>query len=140
MEQRISIVTLGVRNLQISTDFYKALGWQTATPDGGSIVFFNLQSMALSLYQLDKLSEDVEVNLVNDSHPPFTLAYNTRSEEEVDDLLKEAKTRGAKIIKNATKVFWGGYSGYFSDPDGFLWEVAYNPFAKLDPSGAFQSE
>jgi len=127
MEQRISIVTLGVENLKVSTDFYKALGLQTASPDGGSIVFFYLQSVALSLYQLDKLSEDAGVNLVNNSHPPFTLAYNTRSKEEVDDLLEEAKTRGAKIIKNGAKAFWGGYSGYFSDPDGFLWEVAYNP-------------
>jgi predicted lactoylglutathione lyase len=137
MDQRISFITLGVRDLGKSVEFYKAMGWDPAT-DNGSIVAFNILGMALALYQIDRLSEDVGFHIGSADHPQFTLAYNTESVEDVDKLLQEAELAGGRLVKTATKAFWGGYSGYFSDPDGFLWEIAYNPELPLGPNGEFQ--
>lgn len=140
MQQRLSIITLGVEDLQKSCAFYEALGFKSANDVSEGIVAFNMQSMTLSLYQREKLAEDAEVPMQNnkEAHPPFTIAHNVSSELEVDELLKHAEAIGAKIIKPAQKVFWGGYSGYFADPDGFLWEVAFNPFSPLGKNGEFQ--
>ena len=118
-------------------EFYKRIGWEPAT-DNGSIVAFNMIGMALALYQIDKLSEDVGFHIGSDNHPQFTLAYNTESVENVDKLLQKAELAGGRLIKTAEKAFWGGYSGYFADPDGFLWEIAYNPTLPLGPNGEFQ--
>ena len=100
-------------------EFYKRIGWEPAT-DNGSIVAFNMIGMALALYQIDKLSEDVGFHIGSYNHPQFTLAYNTESVENVDKLLQKAELAGGRLVKTAEKAFWGGYSGYFADPDGFL--------------------
>lgn len=138
MDQRLSIITLGVRNLEQSVAFYDALGWKKASEEEG-IAAYNLNgNMTLSLYPLDKLSENVTINLESSTYSTCTLAYNVNSKEEVNTALKTAEAAGAKIIKPAADVFWGGYSGYFADPNGQLWEVAYNPFSLIGENGAFQ--
>ena len=137
MDQRISFITLGVRDLGKSVEFYKRIGWEPAT-DNGSIVAFNMIGMALALYQIEKLSRDVGFHIGSDNHPQFTLAYNTESFENVDELLQKAELAGGRLIKTAEKAFWGGGSGYFADPDGVLWEIAYNPALPLGPKGEFQ--
>ena len=138
MEQRLSVITLGVKNLTSATDFYTSLGWKLAPQSDKSISMFNLQTMAFALYQRKDLADDATVHLSNaPEHPAFTLAHNVESEATVDAILAQAETAGGKLIKPAQKVFWGGYSGYFADLDGFLWEVAFNPFSKLGPNGEF---
>ena len=139
MEQRLSLITLGVSDLKQSRQFYDQLGWQVASEEQAEeIVAYNLQSMCLALYPLDKLMEDTTVRAGRDGYSPMTLAYNVNSEAEVDAMLEEARKAGGEIVKPAQKVFWGGYSGYFADPDKYLWEVAFNPFSPLGPNGAFQ--
>ncbi len=139
MEQRLSIITLGVSDLKELRAFYDALGWEVASEDQAEeIVVYDLISMTLCLYPLDKLAEDAKVKVEPRTYSTITLAYNVRSEEEVDATLEEAVKAGGKLVKPAEKVFWGGYSGYFADPDGNLWEVAHNPFAPLGPNGEFQ--
>jgi uncharacterized protein len=126
---RINLLTLGVENIQNSLKFYRdGLGFTTSVKeDNPGIVFFSNQGTRLSLYQIDELEKDI-----NQANPPkrdgfsgITLAYNAKSEEEVDQVIEKAKRAGASIIKTPQRVFWGGYSGYFSDPDGYVWEVAY---------------
>ncbi len=139
MEQRLSIITLGVQDLAISRAFYDALGWKIASEEQSEeIVTYDLISMTLALYPLNKLEEDVTVNVKPQKHSTFTIAYNVGSPEDVETTLLEAVSAGGKLVKPAEKAFWGGYSGYFSDPDGYLWEVAHNPFSQLGPKGEFQ--
>jgi uncharacterized protein len=138
MEQRLSIVTLGVSDLARSREFYQRLGWQKSSASSEGIVFFQAGGMALALYPGPELANDANVSAERQGFPGVTLAYNTRSREEVDLVLAHAETCGAKIMKPAQEAFWGGYSGYFADPDGFLWEVAWNPFFKLAASGALE--
>ncbi len=139
MEQRVSIITLGVSDLKKSRAFYDALGWKVASEDQAEeIVAYDLQNMTLALYPLNKLAEDAKIPVERTGYSTITIAYNVNSEAEVNETLEEVQKAGGKLIKSAEKVFWGGYSGYFSDPDGNLWEVAYNPFAPLGPKGEFQ--
>ena len=139
MQQRISIITLGVADLKKARVFYDSLGWKVASEDQAEdIVAYNLQNMTLALYPLDKLAEDAKVPMNRTGYSTVTIAYNVNSESDVQDVLEEAQKAGGRIVKPAEKVFWGGYSGYFSDPDGNLWEVAYNPFSPLGPRGEFQ--
>lgn len=139
MEQRLSIITLGVADLQRSRKFYDALGWKIASEaHAADILAYDLPAMTLALYPLDKLADDAKVAMSDKIQPSFTLAYNVSSEQEVEEVLQEAIKAGGKCIKPAEKVFWGGYSGYFADPDGYLWEVAHNPYAPLGPKGEFQ--
>jgi len=139
MKQRVTILTLGVSDIQRSRKFYEDLGWKVATEEKTeNIVGFNLVGMALVFFPKVKLEDDIAVALNVQGHSPFTLAYNTNSKQEVDSILKEVKKIGAKIIKPAQEVFWGGYSGYFSDPDGFLWEIAYNPYSVPEEDGSFE--
>ena len=140
MEQRLSIITLGVSDMAKSRAFYDALGWQVASEDQSEeIVAYNLQSMALALYPLDKLAEDAKIETpARPQYSTHTIAYNVGSDAEVDQTLDYAVSAGATLVKPAEKVFWGGYSGYFADPDGNLWEVAHNPFSALGPNGEFQ--
>jgi hypothetical protein len=138
MEPRISIITLGVSSLETSLRFYRdGLGFPTtSTPDKG-IIFFQTGGVCLALYPYDELAKDVgESFLVK--RPKFggvTLAHNVRTRSEVDAVLELAKKAGATIEKSAHDTFWGGYSGYFSDPDGYLWEVAFGAFA-IRPDGS----
>ena len=142
MEQRLSILTLGVESLTRSKAFYDALGWEAAN-DGAAeaenIVAYNLHGMALALYPREKFAEEIgEPVQAPTGYSPVTLAYNVESEAEVDAVLQEAVAAGGTLVKAARKVFWGGYSGYFADPDKHLWEVAYNPFSPLRQGGVFQ--
>jgi catechol 2,3-dioxygenase-like lactoylglutathione lyase family enzyme len=134
MKPRINIITLGVSDLERSLLFYRdGLGWIPKVQ--GDIAFFPLNGIVLALYPKEKLAEDATVDPKGSGFAGVTVAYNTESENEVDAILQLVETLGAKILKPAQKVFWGGYSGYFSDPDGYLWEVAFNPFWKLDEKG-----
>jgi predicted lactoylglutathione lyase len=138
LEQRLSIVTLGVEDLESSTGFYERLGWRRSMTKSAGIMFFQVGGTVLALYPRHALAEDA--NLAENGHGfrGFSLAYNTRSREEVDSVLAEAEAAGAKILKPANNAFWGGYSGYFADPDGFAWEVAWNPFFEIAEDGRVQ--
>lgn len=136
MEQRLTIITLGVDNLIESEKFYsKILGWEKTEQSNDNIVFYCLNGFQLALYKLDKLADDARVKCSNLDFRGFTLAYNAKTEKEVDFLFGELAEQGVEIIKHPEKAFWGGYSGYFADPDKNLWEVAYNPYLPLDKNG-----
>lgn len=128
MEPRISLITLGVGDLQRSIAFYRD-GLKLPQRDEGSenVAFFETSGAWLSLYPRDALAEDAGIAAGGTGSRDFTLAHNVRSPEEVDRVLDEAIAAGATLVKPGQPVFWGGYSGYFADPDGFLWEVAWNP-------------
>jgi catechol 2,3-dioxygenase-like lactoylglutathione lyase family enzyme len=138
MEQRISIITLGVADLNSSREFYERLGWRCSMAASEGIVFFQAGGMALALYPREELAKDANISPDGDGFHRMTLAYNARDRGEVDSVLEEAKASGAKILKPALEAFWGGYSGYFSDPDGFLWEVAWNPFFVIEDDGGIR--
>lgn len=140
MEQRISVITLGVRNLARSKAFYDALGWRmdSSREEEGAIIAYNLHASTLCLYPWDGLAEDAQVDSSGSGFRGVTLAYNVSTREEVDQVLAEAEQVGGSIVKLAQDTFWGGYSGYFADPDGMLWEVAWNPFSPLGPNHEFQ--
>ncbi len=136
MEQRLNIITLGVRDLNESIEFYEnIIGWQKMNWESDNIAFLKLNGIILSLFPSDDLAKDATVKNDGKGFKRFTLAYNTRSEQEVDVIMQTLEQKGVKIIKQPEKVFWGGYSGYFADPDDNLWEVAYNPFLNLDEKG-----
>jgi len=137
LEQRLNIITLGVQDLQTASDFYtNQFGWKPLPEwSHDKVVFFQLNGLLLSLYPKEKLAEDATVDPAGSGFKGFSLAFNTRSEQEVDDLIAELGEKGVPIIKEPQKVFWGGYSGYIADPDGHLWEIAFNPFLALDKEG-----
>lgn len=136
MQQRLSLVTLGVQDLPRSLQFYRdGLGWQPSSASQEEVAFFQLGGMVLSLYSRTSLAEDATVDPAGTGFSGITLAYNTRSKDEVDAVLYLVKSLGERIVKPAQDVFWGGYSGYFADPDGHLWEVAWNPFWTIDDAG-----
>jgi catechol 2,3-dioxygenase-like lactoylglutathione lyase family enzyme len=132
MDPRISLITLGVADLAASLAFYRdGLGLPRRDgPEG--IAFFDLKGTWLSLYKREALAEDATVSAEGSGFRGFTLAHNVASPEEVDALVKRAVEAGASLVKEPQKVFWGGYSGYFADPDGFLWEVAWNPHFTIE--------
>ena len=131
MDQRVSLITLGVADLDRARRFYEALGWRRGNKDEG-VVFFQIPGAVFALWSRAALAADARVTDTGASFGGMTLAYNARSREDVDAVLAEAKAMGAKILKPAEEVFWGGYSGYFADPDGHAWEVAWNPGWSLD--------
>ncbi|MCX5514626.1 glyoxalase [Kaistia algarum] len=135
---RLNIVTLGVSNVAKSRAFYEALGWHPSSASRDSIVFIDLGGVVLALFDRDHLADDATVAPAGDGFRAVTLAHNVESDAEVDAALAHAERAGARIVKPASKVFWGGYSGYFCDPDGHLWEVAHNPFVTLDGQGRLQ--
>lgn len=133
MRQKLNIVTLGVKNFEQSLSFYRdGLGWQLSSASQDNIAFFPLGGIVIALYPREKLAEDVNLAAQGSGFSGITLAYNAKSKAEVDDVLSTVERLGAKIIKKAETVFWGGYSGYFADLDGHLWEVAWNPFFEFD--------
>jgi uncharacterized protein len=138
MEQRLSIVTLGVADLGRSREFYERMGWRRAMAKAEGIVFFQAGGMALALYPRQELAKDATVAADGEGFRGVSFAYNARTREEVDAVLAEAKSAGAKVLKPAQDAFWGGYSGYFADPDGFMWEVAWNPFFPIAADGAIR--
>jgi len=138
MEQRVSLITLGVTHLDRSRKFYERLGWRRSMANTEGITFFQTGGMALALYPRHELAKDANVAPEGQGFNGITLAYNTRNRTEVDSVLEEAKAAGAKVVKPAEEAFWGGYSGYFSDPDGFLWEVAWNPSFPIAEDGSIR--
>jgi catechol 2,3-dioxygenase-like lactoylglutathione lyase family enzyme len=139
MEQRLSIVALGVADLARARRFYcEGLGWRESAAGNESICFIGAGGVVLGLYGGEALAEDAGVSAEGGGFAGFTLAHNVASEADVDRTLAEAVAAGATLVKPGQKVFWGGYSGYFADPDGHLWEVAHNPFFPLDADGRVQ--
>jgi len=137
MEQRLSLITLGVADLERSRAFYAdGLGWTPSTLGSGEVVFFQAAGVVFGLYGRDALAKDAGLDSADGAGFRGTaLAYNTRTRDEVDAVLAQAERAGARITKRAEEAFWGGYSGYFADPDGHLWEVAWNPGMKIDADG-----
>lgn len=134
MKPKISLITLGVTDLQKSLAFYRdGLGFPTHDyKEEQGVVFFKLEGTWLSLFPLDELAKDAQVEAPKvRGFSGVTLAHNVESKEKVDEVFAFACKAGAKEVKKPEEVFWGGYSGYFADPDGYLWEVAYNPFTDL---------
>lgn len=136
MEQRFTIVTLSTRDLAASTLFFERLGWRKSVSQAEGIAFFQCGCVALALYPRDELAKDAGVSSEGEGFCGFTIGYNTRSKQEVDAVLNEVTSAGGQVIKPAAEAFWGGYSGYFRDLDGYLWEVAWNPGFSLDEAGA----
>lgn len=133
MRQKLNLITLGVNDFQKSLAFYETgLGWKKSPSSMDDLALFDLGGMVLCLYPRKALAEDVTVDDKGSGFTGITLAYNAKSEEEVDAVLSEVEKLGATVLKPGQKVFWGGYSGYFKDLDGHLFEVAYNPFWELD--------
>ncbi len=133
MKPKISLVTLGVSDLKRSLAFYRdGLGFPTHEyKEDVGVVFFKLEGTWLSLYPREELAKDAMVSSAGSGFPGITLAHNVSSKEEVDMVVNKAVSVGATLVKKPQSVFWGGYSGYFADPDGYLWEIAYNPFMDL---------
>lgn len=138
MEPRLSIVTLGVADVGKARQFYELLGFKASAASQDSITFMDAGGVVLALYGRDALAEDAHEATSKPGFSGVSLAHNCRSEVEVDQVIADAVAKGATLKKPAQKVFWGGYSGYFADPDGHLWEVAFNPFFPLDNSGRIQ--
>lgn len=136
MEQRVSLITLGVADMANAAAFYERLGWaRVESPDG--VVAFDLIGQTLGLFGLSALAEDIGVAEGTLGRGAATLGHNVRTREEVDDLMNRAEAAGATILKPPQDAFWGGYHGYFADPEGHIWEVAHNPFSPLAEDGAF---
>ncbi|OEK08285.1 glyoxalase [Flavivirga aquatica] len=141
MEQRLTIIGLGVSNLKQLTAFYEnKFGWKKTKASNESISFFQLNGILLSLYPREKLAEDAGISSKGNGFNAFSLAYNTRTKEEVDIMIETLENKGVKIIKRPQEAFWGGYSSYVSDPDNNLWEIAFNPFLSLDEKGNILDE
>lgn len=137
-----SIVTLGVADLQRSVDFYRALGWEQRGDLAEGITWFRTSGTWIGIFGHDALAEDVGLEAVPAAELPayrgITLALNYASEGEVDAALDHAMSVGGRLVKAATRMEWGGYSGYFADPDGHLWEAAYAPGFAIDESGRIE--
>ena len=134
MEQRLSLVTLGVHDLARAQAFYEALGWRGTSPDG-DVVFFQAGGMIVGLWRREKLAED-SVTSDSGGWGGVTLAYNARSREEVDAVIDEARAAGGTVAREPAETFWGGYSAMFHDPEGHAWEVAHNPFWHIAEDGS----
>jgi catechol 2,3-dioxygenase-like lactoylglutathione lyase family enzyme len=137
MEQRVSLITLGVRDLARARAFYEALGWTTRAGPEDDVVFFQAGGMVLALWDRSLLAEDSGVEDAG-GWGGLTLAYNVRSPAEVDEVIEEARAAGAGIVREPDETFWGGYSAAFTDPDGHPWEVAHNPRWTIHEDGSVE--
>jgi uncharacterized protein len=138
MEQRVSFITLGVSDLERARAFYEALGWTPAKyGEGAGVVFFEIgPGLVLALYPREELARDAGLADVEPAaFSGVSLSYNTHTREEADAIMAEAERAGGRVLKPAAEIFWGGYVGYFADPEGHLWEVAHNPKAVIGPRG-----
>jgi len=135
VEQRVSLVTLGVSDLSRARTFYEALGWTTGAAPDDDVVFFQTGGMIVALWDRGRLAEDSGVE-DGRGWGGVTLAYNVRSPAEVDAVVEEARAAGARVAREPGATFWGGYSGVFVDPDGHPWEVAHNPHWALGEDGS----
>ena len=136
MDARLNIVTLGVTNLKKSREFYEnGLGWKAASVSSEHIVFFQLGGIVLALYPSAELAADAMQDPHGTGFRNVTLAQNVAAKDDVATVLRHAEQAGAIIVKPAQDVFWGGHSGYFADPDGHLWEIAWNPHFAMNEHG-----
>ena len=135
MQQRVSLVTLGVADVQRARAFYEALGWRAAPIAASDVVFFQAGGMVLALWDRVALAADSGVADTG-GFGGVALAHNVGSSGEVDAVIEEARAAGATVTRQGEATFWGGYSGAFTDPDGHPWEVAHNPFWTLEPDGS----
>lgn len=135
MEQRMSLITLGVRDVPASRRFYESLGWKAIQLEADGVAFFQLPGIVLAVYGREDLARDLGVPLGAGSGG-VCLAYNGRSREEVDAVLVEAMAAGARLLREPTEAPWGGYAGYFADPEDNLWEVAWNPSCEIGADGS----
>ena len=139
MKPRLNIVTLGVKDLKASRDFYlNALGWEPASGSDDNIVFYNQKGIIVALYPLDKLAEDAEIPAERSGFSGITLAINHDSKEAVKNVFEKAIENGAKVLVEPRDTFWGGYDAYFADPDGHPWEIAWAPFWEFDEQGSLK--
>jgi catechol 2,3-dioxygenase-like lactoylglutathione lyase family enzyme len=137
MQQRVSLITVGVKDLAKAAAFYEALGWARVESQDG-VVAFDLIGQTFGLYPLDALAEDLGLSVETLGAGRMTLGYNVVEKADVAPILARAKAAGGDILKPAQDVFWGGHHGYFADPEGHIWEIAHNPFSPLGPNGEFQ--
>ncbi len=136
MRQKLNLITLGTENFQKAVDFYeKGLGWSKSEKSLEDLALFDMGGIILALHLRHELAADTTLTYQPSTFPGLTISHNTRSEKEVDEILEMVVSLGGTIVKPAQKVYWGGYSGYFKDLDGYLFEVAYNPFWELDENG-----
>ena len=135
MEPRLTLITLGVADVARARRFYEALGFKAGRASKEEVAFLDAGGVVLALWSRASLAEDAAVTDKPTGSAGIALAHNARSEADVDKALAEAVAAGGKLIKPAEKTFWGGYSGYFTDPDGHLWEVAHNPYFAFDAEG-----
>jgi catechol 2,3-dioxygenase-like lactoylglutathione lyase family enzyme len=139
VDPRISLVTLGTRDLERAIRFYRdGLGWPMSSASGGDVAFFKTGGAVLALYPRHLLAEDAQIVEIGSGFGGIALAHNVGSREQVDAVLAEAVAAGATLLKAARTAAWGGYSGYFADPDGYPWEVAWNPGFPLAEDGSVQ--
>ncbi|HEU4552945.1 MAG TPA: VOC family protein [Chitinophaga sp.] len=136
LQQRLTVITLGVKDLQRSKDFYTTqFGWKPVN-DNNNIIMFLLNGFILSLFPSGALADDANVPAEGAGFRGFTLAYNVTSAAEVDALFERFAANGVTITRHAEKAFWGGYRGYVADPDNYLWEICWNPYMELDAQGS----
>jgi predicted lactoylglutathione lyase len=133
--QHLSLVTLGVADVAVSRAFYERLGFVAAAFDSKDVAFFDMNGTILAVFGRGALAEDAAVSPEGSGFRAVSCAFNLESEAAVDAAMAHAAVCGAAIVQPARKVFWGGYAGYFADPDGHLWEIAFNPFWPLDADG-----
>jgi len=138
MRQTLSFVTLGVADLERSRRFYRALGWRESSASQAAVAFFQAGSVAFALFGRADLAADAGVSAAGSGFPAFTLAHNVADEAAVEATLAEAVAAGGRLVLAGTRAPWGGFRGYFADPDGFLWEICHNPFVELDDEGAIR--
>lgn len=138
MEQRISLVTLGVRDMDRMAGFYEALGWRRVPVPEEGIVVFDLLGQSLGLYPIEDLARDMGLAPEDLGTGAATYAHNVRDKDDVAALTAQAEQARARILREAHDVFWGGRVAYFADPEGHVWEIAWNPAAPLSPEGAFR--
>jgi uncharacterized protein len=139
MEQRISLITLGVTDLARSRHFYEqGLGWHPSSASNAQVMFFQTGGMVLALYGKKALAQDAHLSQDGTGFGGIALAYNVRQREEVDAVLAEAQSAGATLLTPAEETDWSGYAGYFADLDGYPWEVAWNPYWELRADGSVQ--
>jgi hypothetical protein len=132
----VTLITLGVRDLQRALAFYQTLGWQAHPRSDDQIIFFQMRGIVLGLFGLNELAADQTRDTAQLGTGAMTLAQNFSSTEQVDQAFKQTIDAGARPLKTRRTVFWGGYSGYFSDPDGHVWELAMNPYWPLSADGS----
>jgi uncharacterized protein len=136
MQQKLHLITLGVHDFKRAMRFYRdGLGWAPSSASQDDVAFFPMGGVVVGLYPREKLADDATVPPAGSGFSGVTLSYNTRSQEEVDQILLAVEKIGGKVVKPGGKVFWGGYNGYFADPEGHLWEVAWNPYFEFDEAG-----